>query len=501
MFKAILLIFSLLLEGGIALSANIVSITGRLINEKTQAPVYKAEVYILHTDLNVESSETGSFNFFVNRTSLADTIMLLIARYEYESKSIRLPLARTDEARPTISMVRYFRAPEVLDWPKLLVAGKVTDETGKALEDVAIYASGTTGYTYSDASGRFTLKVEQMRPNIQPVLWFCKKGYKTIQIGLQEFIKRNIIHLTQAPGMSQSLTVKYLNADAELLEAVYVVLDGKIQDSTGVLGTVTLGIEAGVRQSIRISQRYYFRTGEKLRHAGGSVNLDSGSLKPEMTFMLTRDRKFALAPEFQPSPIVEWKDSLPYQDSLLIAQLGRFPDRQLEGLAVAQSKGPEPAGRTFEVTKYAWKDLIERPVIELPTIHISGYHLPIPPIPLRHTEYAPLVSESSEIQEGKPRSAKALNRAIDEHNRSIQYCYKQALKKNPNLKGTLELRFILTPEGEIELVEIISSSLAESEMERCIIERIKHWRNFHPINPIHGNRTYRLRYVFGKSSP
>jgi hypothetical protein len=316
MFKAILLIFSLLLEGGIALSANIVSITGRLINEKTQAPVYKAEVYILHTDLNVESSETGSFNFFVNRTSLADTIMLLIARYEYESKSIRLPLARTDEARPTISMVRYFRAPEVLDWPKLLVAGKVTDETGKALEDVAIYASGTTGYTYSDASGRFTLKVEQMRPNIQPGLWFCKKGYKTIQIGLQEFIKRNIIHLTQAPGMSQSLTVKYLNADAELLEAVYVVLDGKIQDSTGVLGTVTLGIEAGVRQSIRISQRYYFRTGEKLRHAGGSVNLDSGSLKPEMTFMLTRDRKFALAPEFQPSPIVEWKDSLPYQDSL-----------------------------------------------------------------------------------------------------------------------------------------------------------------------------------------
>jgi hypothetical protein len=175
--------------------------------------------------------------------------------------------------------------------------------------------------------------------------------------------------------------------------------------------------------------------------------------------------------------------------------------KTLSPIRIVFSKGPEPAGRTFEVTKYAWKDLIERPVIELPTIHISGYHLPIPPIPLRHTEYAPLVSESSEIQEGKPRSAKALNRAIDEHNRSIQYCYKQALKKNPNLKGTLELRFILTPEGEIELVEIISSSLAESEMERCIIERIKHWRNFHPINPIHGNRTYRLRYVFGKSSP
>ena len=498
MFKTILLIFSLILEGGIALSANIVSITGRLINEKTQAPVYKAEVYILHTDLNVESSETGSFNFLVNRTSLADTVTLLVARYEYESKTIRLPLARMNKERPTISMARYFRAPEVLDWPKLLVAGKVTDETGKALEDVAIYASGTTGYTYSDASGRFTLKVEQLRPNVQPLLWFCKKGYKTRQIGLQEFNKRNVIRLTKISGMSQSLTVKYLNADAELLEAVYVALAGKIQDSTGVLGTVTLAIEAGVTQSLRISQRYYFRTGGRLHRAGASVNLDSGSLKPELTFVLTRDHKFVLASEFQSSPIVEWKESLPYQDSLLITRLQQFPEPRLEGLA---STSPDRAGTAFEDTKNTGKKLVESRVIDLPIIHISVPPLPIPPIRPRHEELAPLVSESSsETRQGNHRSAEVLNRAIGEHNQSIQDCYKQALRNNPNLKGTLELRFILTPEGEIEHVEIISSSLAEPEMERCIIERMKRWRNFQPIQPLQGNRTYRLRYIFGKSS-
>lgn len=503
MFKTILLLFLILFNSGMALSITVIPIKGRVVNEKTSAPVYKAEIYILNTDLKVESSETGSFNFLAMKNSLSDTVTLFFTRYEYESKTVRLPLAHLSEGRPAISMVRYFHAPEVLNWPKLLVAGKVTDETGKGLEDVAIYASGTTGYTYTDDLGEFKLKVEQMRPNVKPSIWFCKKGYQTAQIGLLEFKKQKEVRLNKTRSESQSLTIKYQNADSELLESVYVVVDGTIQDNTGILGSVTVCIESGFNQEIRISHRYYHRKNNKLVRVGGSANLDPASLKPELTFLLTREPKFALASKYQTPSILVWTDFLHPQDSLLIAQFQPIPDPQIEGLPEAQSKSFIPESLIFEAGKNAKKELIVLPVIDLPDIHITvatPATLPIPPVPDRHEELAPLVSQSSEQQEDNSRSAVTLNRRIHEHNKVIQGCYKQSLKKIPDLKGILELRFILNSGGEIEDVEIISSTLAEPEMERCVLEKMKRWRFFQPIDPKYGNRSYRLKYNFGNVS-
>ena len=500
MYKTIFLIFSLISKSGLALFSNIVPVTGRLINETTQAPVYKVEVYILNTDLNVESSETGSFNFLANEKSLSDTITLLVARYEFESKTIRLSLAQLSKERPTISMVRYFRTPEVLNYPNLSVSGKVTDEAGNVLEDVAIYASGTTGYCYSDASGRFTLKVEQMRPNAQPLLWFCKEGYKTRQIELRQFNKRNRIRLTKTIGKSKSLTIKYQNTESELLESVNVVLGGKIYDRTGILGTVTLGIEADIAQSIRTSQAYGYISKGKRRQAVGSVSIYTNSLKSELTFVLTRNNRFILAPEFQNLAIVEGNDLLPFQDSLLITRLEPIPDPQLNGATFIKFKSSGLESDTYEAGEAIRTQRIELPVIDLPEIHITvapSAILPIPATPDRNEQFARLVSESSEIYQGNPRSAETMNKAVRKHDRFIHGCYKDALKKNPSLKGILELRFTLNSAGEIEQVVIISSTLAEPGMERSIIEKMKTWRNFQPIDPIYGKRTYKLKYNFG----
>jgi hypothetical protein len=498
-FKTILLIFFIQLNNGMASPTTVVPITGRLVNEKTLAPVYKAEVYLLDTDLNVESSETGNFNFLADRQSLPDTITLLIARYEYESKVIRLPLDNLIKKRPTISMARYFRAPEVLNWPQLFVSGKVTDETGKALSDVAIYASATNGHTYSDASGKFSLNVEQMRPYIQPTLWFCKKGYQTRQIGLEEVKKRKVIHLSESPAISQSLTVKYQNSNAELLEAVNVTLNGKILDRTGVLGTVTMGIEAIDSSDIRISHQYHIRANGRLRRASGTVNLDLRSLTPSMTFVLTHDFKFVLAPEFRRSVIAELKDYLPYQDSLFLAQYHQIPEVQLEGLIGSQSNSYNLTSRTDETAKNILPVRLKLPVIDLPEISISA-ESPTSSILKRHDSLF-VSNDSSKNKEVNPRSAEALNRAVKSHYKSIAYCYKHALKKNSSLKGTLELRFVIIPEGDIGQVEIISSSLADPEMEQCIIELMMRWRIFEPVAPEYGNRTYRLRCNFANPLP
>lgn len=497
--KITLLVSLLLFTKDLAFSAKIVPITGRIFNEKTQAPVYKANVYILDTDLNVKTSELGSFNFLSEENSLCDTISLLIARYEYESKAIRIPLAELSQERLNFTMARYFHTPEVLNYPNLAVSGKVTDETGRALDDVVIYASGTNGFSCTDGSGKFKLKIEQMRPDIHPVLWFCKKGFKTKQIGLKEFEKRKIVRLTKTKGESHSLTIKFQNDESELLESVKVVLDGKIYDSTGILGTVTLGIEAGSISTIRISQQYN-TSAEGRRHAIGTFFLAVNSLPSELTLTLNRNYQFALAAEHQKDTIFDWQNLLPYTDSLLIAHLEPIPDPELKETVFVKFKSSGLASHIYETGEAISTDRIELPIIDLPEIHIivaSSAALPIPSIPRKNEDLAQPPSDSFEFNQANPRSAETMNKAIREHDRVIQDFYKQALKMNPNLKGSLELRFVLNSNGEIEHADIISSTLANPEMEQPIIEKIKQWRNFPPVDPHYGKRTYKLKYNFG----
>lgn len=472
-----------------------VPITGRIVNEKTGAPVYKAEIFILESDLKVKTSETGSFNFLANKQNLPDIITLFIARYEYESKSARIILAKQSKKRPTISIARYFSAPEVLNWPQLSISGNIIDEKGKPLKDVAIYASSTTGHTYSDGSGGFTLQVNQMRPGAQPTLWFCKRGFKSKQIGLHDFRKRNVIRLNKTTSLSKPFSISYRDADSDLLEAVHVVFDGTIRDSTGVLGSVVLSIEVGSIQTIRVSHRYYFKLGGVLRRVGGSKTLNLQKLQSELIVELNPDYKFVPASGFPAPSILECSNSLPQQDSLLIAELGRFRELRAEEVPLELFSNINKQEVGDEITDSVKGKRLESPVRDLPPIHISG---PFPPeLSTGFAKLANLSDDSLKAKNVSTRSAKTIRKALGSHNNAIQYCYKRALKKNPHLKGTLELRFILAPEGKIEHAEIIHSSLADLEMEQCILELVQRWRNFPPVDPGVGSLVYRIPYSFG----
>ncbi len=83
------------------------------------------------------------------------------------------------------------------------------------------------------------------------------------------------------------------------------------------------------------------------------------------------------------------------------------------------------------------------------------------------------------------------------HNNSVQYCYQRELKRNPNLKGKLVVRFSITPQGTIKDVEVISSTLNNRKVERCVSNRIRRWNNFGTIDPSYGNTTVRQAYAFG----
>lgn len=111
-----------------------------------------------------------------------------------------------------------------------------------------------------------------------------------------------------------------------------------------------------------------------------------------------------------------------------------------------------------------------------------------------------VVSESKiEVEGGKAggRESESVMAVVNSHRAAIEYCYQRALRKNPNLKGKISLRFSISPAGQVKSVEILANTLNDSSVEKCIISKIKSWRDFGPVDPSKGDAVFRQDYIFG----
>jgi len=86
---------------------------------------------------------------------------------------------------------------------------------------------------------------------------------------------------------------------------------------------------------------------------------------------------------------------------------------------------------------------------------------------------------------------------INDHYSAIEYCYRRALRKNPDLKGKVSIRFTINPDGSVGSVEILSSTLNSPEVERCIVSKMKRWRDFGAVDPKWGVAVFRQDFIFG----
>jgi TonB family protein len=109
----------------------------------------------------------------------------------------------------------------------------------------------------------------------------------------------------------------------------------------------------------------------------------------------------------------------------------------------------------------------------------------------------PLIEESEDGKATGSRDRDAVAAVVAKHTSAIQFCYQRELKRSPNLKGKVVVRFVITPQGAIESVTILSSTLSNATVESCIAERIKRWDDFGAIDPAKGNTTFRQVYTFG----
>jgi TonB family protein len=95
------------------------------------------------------------------------------------------------------------------------------------------------------------------------------------------------------------------------------------------------------------------------------------------------------------------------------------------------------------------------------------------------------------------RSQSAIHEVIYSHLSAIQSCYERGLRKNPSLKGKVELRITVNPKGHVTNVEIISSTLNNPEVEDRILQVIGRWKDFPPIDEGEGDIKFRQTFAFG----
>ncbi len=113
---------------------------------------------------------------------------------------------------------------------------------------------------------------------------------------------------------------------------------------------------------------------------------------------------------------------------------------------------------------------------------------------LEATQQSLLAQKANKAAARKPEH---VTRVVMQHNRAIQDCYKQALRQQPDLKGKVVVRFFVSPDGKVEQVELISSTIDYEPMIQCILNRIRRWNDFGECDLSLGTVGYRQTYVFG----
>jgi len=113
-----------------------------------------------------------------------------------------------------------------------------------------------------------------------------------------------------------------------------------------------------------------------------------------------------------------------------------------------------------------------------------------------------VVSSISAVEDEKgmksdSRNSDDVSEIVNNHNAAIQYCYQRELKRDPNLKGKLVVRFTIAPSGRVTDVNVVSSTLNNQRVERCVVSRIQRWDDFGAIDPSKGDAVFRQVYTFG----
>jgi TonB family protein len=76
-----------------------------------------------------------------------------------------------------------------------------------------------------------------------------------------------------------------------------------------------------------------------------------------------------------------------------------------------------------------------------------------------------------------------IRRIVRAHLGEIRYCYNQALTRDPNRRGKVEIQFMINEAGTVPAAIVLESSLDDHKAERCMVKAVRRWKFPKPRGP------------------
>ena len=73
-------------------------------------------------------------------------------------------------------------------------------------------------------------------------------------------------------------------------------------------------------------------------------------------------------------------------------------------------------------------------------------------------------------------SREEIERVIKRHENEILFCYKSELNKDPNLYGKVAVNFTIDGAGAISDAQVAQTTMNNSNVEQCMLSRIRRWK-------------------------
>jgi len=74
------------------------------------------------------------------------------------------------------------------------------------------------------------------------------------------------------------------------------------------------------------------------------------------------------------------------------------------------------------------------------------------------------------------RDSRSLMATVQRYVAGVKFCYDNALKKTPGLRGTVTLQMDIAAAGEVLAVEPVDDSMGNAALERCILSQVQSWK-------------------------
>jgi TonB family protein len=97
-----------------------------------------------------------------------------------------------------------------------------------------------------------------------------------------------------------------------------------------------------------------------------------------------------------------------------------------------------------------------------------------------------------DIRTLSPLDREVIARVIAAHRGQARFCYEHRLQRRHDLEGRVLLTFVIGPDGRVLRASVSESSLGDTEVEDCLVQRVSSWRFPAPT----GGGTVEVNYPF-----